>query len=198
MLLEQVTADGLPRIKGIEISVSAEEAVRTATIDCVILGSGLPVSVGQATVVAASGDPVLTGYVRDINTGYGADMRTLSIGLVSRTVDYVECSAEHSTGEWLDRSIDEIANELDTLGIGIESDGSFPKEPRHKLVQGESPFASIERRARGRGVLIHDTEKGRLKLATKPGGRHKGTLKRGVNILPGASASFTERGRHSD
>ncbi|CAD7036355.1 Mu P family protein [Pseudorhizobium halotolerans] len=199
MLLETVTADGLPPIKSIDINISAEEAVRTARLECVIVGSGLPAAIGQRTVLRASGDPMLTGYVRDIDTGYGRDMRSLSIGLVSATVDYVECSAEHATGEWLDKSIEDIARDLDGLGIGIESDGTnFPKEPRHKLIQGESPFSSIERRARGRGILIHDTEKGRLKLATKPEGRHKGTLKRGINILPGASASFTERGRHSE
>ncbi|KEQ05752.1 phage baseplate assembly protein [Pseudorhizobium pelagicum] len=199
MPFEKITADGLPLIKGVDISVSAEEAVRTAQLECVITGSGIPVAIGQRTTLKASGEVVLTGYVRDINTGYAANMRSLSIGLVSATVDYVECSAEHATGEWLDLSIDDIARELDTLGIGIETDGSsFPKEPRHKLVQGESPFASIERRARGRGILISDTEKGRLKLSTKPEGRHRGTLQRGVHILPGASASFTERGRHSD
>lgn len=199
MLLETVTATGLPPIKSIDISVSAEEAVRTARLDCVITGSGLPVAIGQQTVLRATEDDVLTGYVRDIGTGYVRDMRSLSIGLVSATVDYTECSAEHASGEWLDMSIDDIARDLDGFGIGIETDGTtFPKEPRHKLIVGESPFASIERRARGRGILIHDTEKGRLKLATKPAGRHKGTLKRGVNILPGASANFTERGRHSE
>lgn len=199
MILETITADGLPPIKSVDISVSAEEAVRTARLECVITGSGLPAAIGQRTVLRATDDAVLTGYVRDIDTCYVGSMRSLSIGLVSATVDYTECSAEHTSGEWLDMSIDDIARELDGFGIGIETDGtSFPKEARHKLIVGESPFASIERRARGRGILIHDTEKGRLKLATKPEGRHQGTLKRGVNILPGASASFTERGRHSD
>lgn len=35
-------------------------------------------------------------------------------------------------------------------------------------------------------------------MATKPAGKHAGKLKRGVNILPGSSASFTEKGRYSD
>jgi prophage tail gpP-like protein len=154
--------------------------------------------VGQAVELRASGEVILTGYIRDIGTGYEQDSRSLTINLVSRTVDFVECSADHASGEWLDKDISEIAKDLDSLGIGIETDGSsFEKEPRHKLIVGESPYYTIERRARGRGVLIHDTPKGRIKLATKPEGTHSGTLKRGQNILPGASAQFTERGRHS-
>lgn len=199
MILELITASGLPAIKTVSVSVSAEEAVRTAALDCVIVGSGVPVEIGQEVTLAAGGEPVLTGYVRDIGTGYGADTRNLTLSLVSKTVDFVECSAEHATGEWLDKDLGEIADELDTLGIGVETDGSsFPKEPRHKLVVGESPYSTIERRARGRGVLIYDTPKGRIKLATKPEGTHAGTLRRGENILPGATAQFTERGRHSE
>jgi prophage tail gpP-like protein len=199
MKLEDVTASGLPPIIAVDVSVSAEEAVRTASVDCVIIGSGLPVSIGQPVTLAASGEVILTGYVRDMGTGYDDQTRTLNIGLVSKTVDLVECSAEHKTGEWMDKDLSEIANDLDTLGVGIETDGStFEKEPRHKLITGESAFQSIERRARGRGVLIYDTPKGRLKLATKPEGTHAGTLRRGVNILKGATANFTERGRYSE
>ena len=199
-MLETVTIDGLPPIKSISIDVSAEEAARSARVDLVIVGSGIPASVGQNVKVLATGDPMLTGYVRDINTGYTEQDRFLTCSLISKTVDYIECSAEHDTGEILNKSLDEIARELDSLGIGVKTDGSrFPKELRHKLMIGEAPFSSIERRARGRGVLIHDTAEGQIMLATKPAGMHKGTLKRGVNILTdGATASFTEKGRYSD
>lgn len=196
MILETVTCSGLPPIKSCSISISAEEAVRTATLDLVVIGSGVPVSIGQAVTLKASGTTLLTGYVRDINPAHSEADRSLSVSLVSRTIDYVECSADHPSGEILDKDLAAIAKELDTQGIGIESDASFPKEMRHKLIPGESAFASIERRARGRGVLIHDTEKGRLKLATKPEGTHSGGLIKGINILSG-SATFTEKGRYS-
>lgn len=197
--LEMVTVSGLPPMKSISIEVSAEEAVRTASGDFVITGSGVPVMPGLSTKITAGKDTLLTGYVRDVNTGYGEVDRTLSVSFVSRTVDLVEASADHPTGEILNKDLLAIARELDTSGVGIESDGTtFPVERRHKLIEGENLFSSVARRARGRGVLIHDTEKGRLKLSTKPGGIHAGTLRRGVNILPGASASFTEKGRFSE
>lgn len=196
--LEIVRVSGLPPVKSIDISVSAEAAARSASGEFVITGPGVPVMPGQATTITASGDLMLTGYVRDVGTGYGESDRTLRCGIVSKTVDYIECSADHPTGEILNKDLVAIARELDSAGVGIEADASFPPEIRHKLMLGESAFSSIERRARGRGALIHDTEKGRLKIATRPAGMHAGTLQRGVNILPGASASFTEDGRHSE
>lgn len=197
--LETVVVDGLPPVLSIEISISAEEAARTASGTFVISGPGVPVMPGLPTRITATGTVLLTGYVRDVDTGYGETDRTLGCSFVSRTIDLIETSADHPSGEILNKDLLAIAKELDSTGVGIESDGSgFPPEPRHKLIEGESAFSSIERRARGRGVLIHDTEKGRLKLSTKPGGIHAGTLKRGVNILPGARASFTEAGRYSD
>jgi prophage tail gpP-like protein len=197
-MFETITIAGFPSVKTITIDVSAEEAARSANLDLVISGPGLPITVGQEAAVDATGTRILTGYVRDIATGYEADDRSLGCSLVSRTVDFIECSAEHPTGEIFDEDIVAIAKELDSLGIGIKSDGArFPKEPRHKLGLGESAFSSIERRARGRGALIHDTPKGQIMIASKPGGIHTGTLKRGVNILPGATANFTEANRYS-
>lgn len=197
--LETVVVSGLPPCDGIDISISAEEAARTASGDFVITGSGLPVSPDQAVTITASGDLVLTGFVRDVNTSYDADNRSLSCSFVSKTIDLIEASAVHKSGEILNKDISAIARELDSYGVGIETDGStFPVEARHKLIEGESLFHSIERRVRGRGVLIHDTEKGRLKLSTKPAGIHAGVLRRGENILPGATASFTGAGRYSE
>ncbi|MBB4952769.1 prophage tail gpP-like protein [Agrobacterium vitis] len=197
--LETVVVEGLPPFKSISISVSAEEAVRSANGDFVIIGSGVPVQPGQETRIIASGDVMLTGYVRDVETSYDAEGRTLSCSFASRTVDFVECSADHASGEILQKDLVGIAKELDSHGIGIETDGAtLEVEARHKLRPGESAFHSIERRSRGRGLLIHDTPEGRIRIASKPAGQHAGVLMRGVNILPGASASFSERGRYSD
>lgn len=197
--LERIVCDGLPKVESFSMSVSAEDAARTARGDFVITGPGVPAFPGQETAITASGDLLLTGYVRDVNTSYQNQDRSLSLGFVSRTVDFIEASAIHPTGEILNRDLVAIARELDSYGIGIETDGSsFPVEIRHKLMLGETGFSSIERRARARGALIYDTPKGRLKIATKPEGVHAGTLRRGVNILPGASASFTEDGRFSE
>lgn len=195
-MLETLTITGLPPYKSISLSSSAEEAVRTATLDLVPTGDGVGVLPGQDVTIKAGSDLLLTGYVRDVSPSHDAQSRSLSVTVCSRTVDATECSCDHPTGEFLDKDLAAIAKELDALGIGIESDGDLPKEPRHKLRPGETLFKTIERRARGRGILIHDTPKGRLKLATKPEGTHQGGLIFGKNIEQ-ASSSLTERGRYS-
>lgn len=196
-MLENLTISGLPPYKSITLTYSAEEAVRSASIDLLPASSGVPVVPGQSVTIKAGSDVLLTGYVRDVQPSHDANSRALAVNVVSRTVDATECSVDHPTGEVLAQDLAGIANAFDTLGIGIESDGSLPAEPRHKLRTGETLFATIERRARGRGILIYDTPKGKLKLATKPEGTHSGGLIWGENIEQ-ASSSITEYGRHSE
>lgn len=186
-------------LKTFSMSISAEEAVRTANGTFAITGSGLPNHPDDEISISANGTLLLTGFVRDVNPSYEADgsSRDLSMSFVSRTIDATETSVDHQSGEALNKSLPDIAREFDNLGIGIEDDGGLPIETRHKLIPGESLFGTIERRSRGRGILIHDTPQGKLKLATKPAGMHAGTLKRGVNIKA-ARASLTGQGRYSD
>jgi prophage tail gpP-like protein len=185
--------------KSISITRSAESAASTANGDFVITGSGLPVHPDDEVTITATGTLLLTGYVRDVNPSYDANgsSRSLSLSFVSKTVDATETSVDHTSGEVLNKNLADIGREFDNLGIGIEDDGGLPVETRHKLDPGESLFETIEKRARGRGILIHDTPEGKLKLATKPAGQHAGSLKRGVNIEV-ASATLTGKDRHSD
>jgi prophage tail gpP-like protein len=196
-MLETVTVEGLPPHKEITITMSAEEAVRSASLVLVPVGDSVAVVPDQKVTIKAGGDLLLTGYVRDVEPSHDKGSRSLSVSIVSRTVDAVECSADHPTGEIMNKSLADIARDLDDGGIGIEDDGGLPVEPRHKLRVGDSLFHSIERRARGRGVLIHDTPKGKLKLATKPEGTHSGGLVFGINIEK-ASSHLTGRHRYSD
>jgi prophage tail gpP-like protein len=199
-MLETVVISGIsvPMVS-ISISRSAEQAVSSANGEFVIKGSGVPVHPDDEVTITANGTLLLTGYVRDVTPSYDARgaSRQLGLSFVSKTVDATETSVDHPTGEVLNKNLADIGREFDNLGIGIEDDGGLPPEPRHKLDPGESLFSTLERRARGRGVLIHDTAEGKLKLATKPAGQHAGTLRRGVNIER-ASATLTGKDRMSD
>lgn len=198
MPFEIVTWSGPHQIKALtSLSISAEEAARSATLELVPPAKGVGVYPDEPVTLSVSGEVVLTGYVRDVNPGFDPGSHSLSVGLISRTVDFVEASAVHATGEFLDKDLATIARELDTYGIGIESDLKLPKEMRHKLSPGETAFKSIERRSRGRGILIHDTPKGRLKLTDKPAGTHSGGLIEGENFKAG-QATYTGRGRYSE
>ncbi len=192
---ETVTADGLPPIIAMDnLTMGADQAVRTASFTCVPT-QGRP-NIGDPVSVFFSGDLMLTGYVRDVRPGHRKDQRTLAISVCSRTVDATECSCDHDGGEIRMKDLKAIAQELDKQGIGIVAEGDMPKLDRHKLMTGETLYSTLERRARAQGVLISDTPKGKLKLSSKPSGRHSSGLVRGQNIEE-ASANFTEAGRHS-
>lgn len=197
MIRETVTVKGITLgLKEIEIESSAEEAVRQSRIVLVPGASGLDIIPGDPVEISAGGDLILTGYVRDVMPSHDANDHRLEVTACSRTVDATETSVDHASGEIINQPLDKAAREFDGLGIGIESDDDLPVEPRIKIRPGETLFAAIERVSRGRGVLIHDTPEGRLRLATKPEGTHDGELAWGTHILR-ASATLTERGRYS-
>ncbi|MBZ8133220.1 hypothetical protein [Afifella sp. IM 167] len=175
---------------------SAEEAVREASFVVPWAGAGIPCAPDEEAVITVSGDLWGTGYVRDVNASHGEEDRIYTVTFVSRTCDATECSVEHPTGLLKDVDITGIAEGFDTLGIGVESAVTTPKKPRHKLRPGETLFDTLETEARARGVLIHDTERGKLKLADRPEGRHVGALRLGDNIKQ-ASATLSGEKRHS-
>lgn len=183
----------------VSIEYGAEQAVRTCSLEVTDPGFGAwPLMPGTEVQVFATGTPLITGYVRDFDPGHDGDSWSGRVSIVSRTVDAVECSIDHPTGHVEKADLLEIAQTFDMLGIGFESDESFEKEPSWQVIPGESVWETVERLARQRGVLVYDTEEGKLKLATKPDGRHSGGLGigNGGNIVR-ARAKLTEKDRHS-
>jgi prophage tail gpP-like protein len=182
--------------ESVSISISAEEAVRTATLEGSDFGGTFPLLPGTEVTVKANGTLILTGYVRDCAPSHDGTKWSASISLVSKSVDAVECSIVHPKGWAEKKSLTELAKEFDTQGVGIEASESFPVEPNHFVNPGASLFDEIEPLARAQSAFIYDTPEGKLRIAKKPRGRHAGGLKLGVNIIA-ASAKLTENGRHS-
>ncbi|HEV2501483.1 MAG TPA: hypothetical protein VGV39_00310 [Mesorhizobium sp.] len=182
--------------KACRLSASAEGAVREATFTVIHVGAGIPCQPDDVATIAVSGEVWGTGYVRDVRGSHGETDRSYEVTFVSRTIDAVECSIDHPTGYKKDCDLLDIAREFDTLGIGVEGSPKTERKARHKVIPGESLFQTLETDARAQGVLIQDTEKGKLKLADKPEGRHAGGLVRGRNIKQ-ADAQITGAGRFS-
>lgn len=191
---------------GCKLSVSAEAVARSASFSVAWTGPGIPCRPDEEATVVVSGELWGTGYVRDVNGSHGRDSRDYEVSFVSRAVDAVECSIEHPT--WLkeDADLGAVAQEFDTLGIGIEVAAQTARKAVHKVSPGESLFETLKPDALAQGVLVHDTPAGRLRLADGPEGRQTGALRRGVNIveasgnLSGANAvsGVTVRGQSSD
>jgi prophage tail gpP-like protein len=178
----------------VSVSISAEEAVRTAVITGHIPPGMSPPWPDDKATLMASGDLLLTGYVRDLRPDQGSDDWRATITLVSRTVDAVETSILHKTGLVENKDIKGIGEAFDNLGIGIEAKGSFETIAKHQIEPGESLYSTLEPLARAEAAIIHDTPEGKLRIVKKPEGSHSGGLAAGVNIIS-ASAEFSGQGK---
>lgn len=182
----------------VSIEIGVEKAVRSATLTASDFGGSVQFRPGDPCTLTASGDLLLTGYVRDVSPSHAGDRHQVTFGIVSAAIDAVEASIKHPTGFAKDMTLDEIAAEFDTAGVGIEIDESFPVEPASFINTGESLFAHVEPLARAHSVLIYDTPEGKLRLRKGIRGRHSGALRIGAggNIIEG-SAKLTEDKRFS-
>ena len=177
---------------------AVDKAVRNATASIVPEGPGLPCLPGDETVIRFSGDLFLTGYVQDVRPAHGAEERSYEVTFVSRTIDNTEASVDHPTGDVEDCTLKDIAEQFDTLGIGVECDVEGLKKAYHKLDTGQTWFQTVEREARAQGALIYDTPEGKHRIADKPTGRHAGALVRGRDPYKTGSAQLTMAGRFSE
>lgn len=180
----------------VSISYSVEQAARTASLVISDFGGALQMRPGAEAQVLASGEAIVTGYVRDVRPSHDANRHSVSISIASKTVDLVEASIDHATGEVRDMDLQRIAEAFDTSGVGVEVQGDYRREPVRRVNAGESWFYHIEPLARSYQAFIYDTPEGTAIIAQKPTGRHAGALSigDGGNILS-ASATLTEEGR---
>jgi prophage tail gpP-like protein len=110
----------------------------------------------------------------------------------------IDSSAVHTTGRFENKTLAEIAKEVDPAGLGITVEGALDKIPRAQITPGETAFQMIERLARAQGVTLTGTADGKLKArkGDAPRQRHAGGLFEGRNIIS-ADAVHDWTGRHS-
>lgn len=182
----------------IRLEYGVEQAVRTAELVASDYDGALPFLPGTPCRVLASGDLLITGYVRDVRPSHDGTRHEVAVSIVSRSVDAVEASIDHKTGFAKEKRLDEIAKEFDTSSVGIEADESFPVEPASFVNTGDSLFHHIEPLARSHAAFLYDTSEGKLKIRKGIRGRHSGALSIGANgNIVAASATLTEAGKHS-
>lgn len=180
----------------VSVSYGVEQAARTAALTVSDFAGAMPFRPGTECQLLAGGDLLITGYVRDVRPAHEGDRHSVSLSIVSRTIDAIEASIDHPTGFVKEKDLAAIAREFDRTGVGIETGEGFPVEPASFVNTGQSLFRHIEPLARSHSALIYDTPDGKLRLAKAPRGRHGGVLSIGAggNIIS-ASATFTENNR---
>ncbi|SIO94785.1 phage baseplate assembly protein [Vibrio spartinae] len=153
---------------------------------------------GSPVTIEIGGEVVSTGYVSEFIPSY--DAKTVRYELIchDKTVDLVECSVEHESGEWNNVTLDTLAREVAapfSINVVVDADiGNVFKKVR--LEQGETVFELLERLARQRGVLLTSNAQGNLVITTASTERLNVVLKLGQNIRA-ARGRFSSRERFS-
>lgn len=148
--------------------------------------------------VLSLGDQVLvSGYVDAVDIDISGSAHNVSISGRDRAADLVDCSAIRSPGQWRDRTVLQIAQDLaKPFGVAVNADVDVGKAlASFALQEGESVFDAVERAARQRGLLVAANGAGGVVL-TRSGVRRADALVFGSNILAGR-ATFDNRDRFS-
>lgn len=155
------------------------------------------VTVGEECQVLLGSIPVITGYVDDVLPTYSATSHEVVIQGRDRAADLIDCSAEHKSGEWKDRTLVQIAEDLARpYGVGVIAEVDVGQRfTRFRLNDGESVWEALARAGRMRGLFFMSDGLGNL-LITRAGTRRCVTsLVKGVNIESGAGI-FSQRDRY--
>jgi len=143
---------------------------------------------------------ILTGRVDRVQASLTPDSHSITISGRDRTADLVDCSIDpEAPAELYDVRVDEIVRELARpFGVAVEANFDTSTSERFEkfaYMQGESPFAAIDRATRLRGLLAFTDRFGKLQIE-RPGGpgRTLTDLVEGVNIAA-ASWEWNDAGR---
>lgn len=143
------------------------------------------VTAGQSCEVQVDGEPVITGYVDQVEASIDAGSHTVTVSGRDAVADLIDCSVVRKAGQWRGLRIEQIAAELAApFGIRVRADVDTGKPLTSFAIQeGETVFDAISRAARIRALLVVSDSAGGL-LITRAGASRVGTvLELGYNLL---------------
>lgn len=150
-------------------------------------GEPLPINEGDPCEVKVDGEPLIPGYVVDSDLDYDADNHGAKIVGSGVAVDLVDCSAIHKGGQWRNKKLLEIAQDIcDPFLIGAKSDVTAGKAFRRFGIQdGETAFEALSRLAQMRGLMLVTDNDGNALFTRRGSIKTNTVIQRGVNVLRG-------------
>lgn len=156
-----------------------------------------PIAPGDECVVKIGNDPIIDGYVDDVEVTYDRDQHTIRVSGRDKAADLVDCSAP--SGQTKKCTLLSLAKKLCApFGINVVDNLNDPT-----LIQvaagniGESVFETLEKAARQRGALLYSDGIGNLVIGKTGTTRLKTALIEGQNIAK-ATSRFSAKERFSD
>jgi prophage tail gpP-like protein len=154
---------------------------------------------GMACEVRIDGETVVNGYIEMIQPRFSARTHLLNLQGRDKTADLIDCSADHSPGQWSNITTVSFAKIL-ARPFGIKVTADVPEGApltQVRLQQGETCMAAIYRYCLMRKQLAMPDGAGGL-LITRAGATYAETsLVQGKNILE-AQGVLDDSQRYSD
>jgi prophage tail gpP-like protein len=182
----------------VQISAAMNEAARSFRLEVAAEAGAIATAwtfkAGTLIEIYAGSDLICKGYVDEYNPSLSKDTAQVNIAGRSKSADLIDSSAEHKTGRFDKKNLQEIGKELDQAGVGITTDQSLEQIEFYQITQGESVFRVLEKQARSQGLTLMGEADGSLKITKAGTKRHAGAIIEGVNLLSGeANHNFSNR-----
>jgi prophage tail gpP-like protein len=163
------------------------------------MGPPRQISEGDDCAVLLNDNAIIEAWVDETGVGYDARTHRSTVSGRSKVADLVDCAAVYKSGQWKDRTIEQIAKDLvKPFGCGVKMEAPAGANfARFALADGETCFDTLTRAARLRGLLLM-SDGGKNVVFTRAGTKRISTkLEYGVNIKAG-NRTGSMRERYSD
>lgn len=140
---------------------------------------------GQSCEITIGSEPVVTGYVDEVEVDMDSAGHSVRVAGRDSTADLIDCSAVRQAGQWRGLRIEQIAAELAApFGVRVRTNVDTGKLlTSFALQEGETAFEAITRAARIRALLVISDGAGGLLITRAGSARIETELKLGSNLL---------------
>lgn len=123
------------------------------------------------------GDLMLMGYIGGYGAKYGKRTKQVTVDGKSKASDAVDCHpVKHKTGRFENKTLLDIAKELDEVRCGFKTDQKLDKLPKVQRRPDDTIFQTIEREARRLGLMLSGQADGSINITRAGTKRHAGAL----------------------
>ena len=187
--------------ESVEVTASYKEAARSFKIEIAAESGGAAAAwtfqAGTAIEIYFNADLVCRGYVDRYQPQISEhDQAKATVSGRSRAQDFIDAAAVHKTGQFKNMTPAEIAQALDSGGVGVTTNRTLAKEKSYRLTPGETRFRCVEKLCRKQGMTLTGRADGSILITDGLQGMHAGALIEGVNLKAG-EADHNWAGRHS-
>lgn len=158
-----------------------------------------PIRPGEECQVLIDGEPVITGYIDDVDIIYNDTSHTVAVSGRDKTGDLVDCSTSLKDKQWAGQSLFQMAERFcSPFKIAVVAEVDAPEKFRTITTEtGASVFEALDAAAKVRAVLLISDGNGRLLITRASQERIQTVLWLGDNVRA-CSATFSHKDRYSE